>query len=267
MTKSLANAVCDRWPDEATLPISTASIFELFAEAARVVTRLPRAQPYGAHTLLDDPHAAGLALGEYCETTGDRANALAMYEAIINNEPGHEIACTRLEAIYRALDRWVDVARIALHRMECAHSLNEQLQLLWQVAAIYESKLRDRSSALIVMEAAFSRDVGDDYTARELVRLAKVMNRWPDVLAQHREQAFELERTRRGEAVALWRRIASWYEDLGLSRPAADAHEQVARLAEEAPDSFDVASTLPAKKLLARALPLPAFETGGGKAP
>ena len=202
-----------------------------------------------ATTLVDDPKVvASLVRAEHAFSRGDTCAAINILNKLLEQEQGIVPACIRLDEIYRARGQWTDVARIGLVRAEHTPILEEQLRLLGEVARVYECELRDPATALVVIEAAFIRDIANAHTARALARLATIFRDWPSMLSQYHEQAAELESSRKDDAAKLWNQIAAWYADLGEVEQADYARSRKTRLDQlrVSDDALDVAVTLQA---------------------
>jgi DnaJ-domain-containing protein 1 len=63
---------------------------------------------------------------------------------------------------------------------------------LQQVARIYEDNMNDRDSAFVILQAAFREDYSVDSTARELERLASIINKWGDLLGEYTQSVTQI---------------------------------------------------------------------------
>ncbi len=140
----------------------------------------------------------------------DLARAAEIYERVRRADSSNPIACERLEAIYRRQDRWAELVDLLLERSEAITDLDQQIQILHEVANVYELELGDQESAFYVLQAALNRDHANEQTACELERLATVTECWSELLEQYSKRAGELEREDRGAAADLWVKIARW---------------------------------------------------------
>ncbi len=162
---------------------------------------------------------------------GNRDRAAELFERVRAAEPGHGIASERLAAIYRDQREWATLVEILLERSEAIEEVAQQIELLHEVAQVYERELDDAESAFYVLQAAFNRDHRHDQTARELERLAAATNLWQELLDEHTKRVAELEREDRRAAADLWVKIAGWYRDqLAHREYALHAMQQALRL-------------------------------------
>ncbi|HEY1558527.1 MAG TPA: tetratricopeptide repeat protein [Kofleriaceae bacterium] len=71
---------------------------------------------------------------------------------------------------------WTALVETLLEQSELLEDVDAQVQVLHEVARIYEHELGERESAFYVMQAAFGRDHADPHTGHELARLAAATN-------------------------------------------------------------------------------------------
>ena len=147
------------------------------------------------------------------EKVEDLTRAAQLYERVRSSDPTNMTASERLEAIYRLQYKWTELVEILLERSELVTDVEQQIQMLNQVAKIYETEIGDQESAFYVLQAAFKRDYSHDQTATELERLATATNRWQELLDEYTNRVNELEREDRGAAADLWVKIGRWYSD------------------------------------------------------
>ncbi|HEY1546829.1 MAG TPA: tetratricopeptide repeat protein, partial [Kofleriaceae bacterium] len=147
------------------------------------------------------------------EKVEDLTRAAQVYERVRASDPTNSVASDRLEAIYRQQYKWTELVEILLERSEIVPDVEQQIQMLNQVAKIYETEIGDQESAFYVLQAAFKRDYSHDQTARELERLATATNRWQELLDEYTNRVNELEREDRGAAADLWVKVGFWYSE------------------------------------------------------
>lgn len=147
------------------------------------------------------------------EKVEDLNRAAQVYERVRGSDPANAIASDRLEAIYRQQYKWAELVEILLERSENVSDVEQQIQLLNQVAKIYETEIGDQESAFYVLQAAFKRDYSHDQTAHELERLATATNRWQELLDEYTNRVNELEADDRSAAADLWVKIGRWYSE------------------------------------------------------
>ncbi len=129
------------------------------------------------------------------------------------DDPRNDAAAERLAAIYKQRGQWAELVEILLERSESIADVAQQIELLHDVARIYERELRDQESAYYVLQAAFDRDCTHERSARELERLAAATQHWQELVDETGKRASELEREDPVAAADLWVRIGRWYSD------------------------------------------------------
>ena len=165
------------------------------------------------------------------EKLDDLTRAAEIYERVRSADPGDPIASARLEAIYARRGQWAELVELMLERSEVVTGAGQQVQILGQVAAIYERELGDLDAAFVVLQAAFNRDYAHEETARELERLATATSRWQELLDEYTSRVNELEREDRAAAADLWVKIGRWYgEHLAHLDYATHSVQQALRL-------------------------------------
>ena len=147
------------------------------------------------------------------EKVEDLTRAAQIYERVRASDSANQVASERLEAIYRQQYKWTELVEILLERSEIVPDVEAQIQMLNQVAKIYETEIGDQESAFYVLQAAFKRDYSHDQTANELERLATATNRWQELLDEYTNRVNELEREDRSAAADLWVKIGRWYSE------------------------------------------------------
>jgi tetratricopeptide (TPR) repeat protein len=158
------------------------------------------------------------------EQLTDLARAAAIYERLWRADPADAIAGERLEAAYRQEGRWSDLVEVLLERSEAAPDAESQIEILHDIAAIYEHELGDQNSAFFVQQAAFDRDPTHEPTARELERLARATSQWQELRDALQRQA-DLEQTPEDKS-AVYLRLAEATEHGGDLDGARRAYEQ-----------------------------------------
>jgi tetratricopeptide (TPR) repeat protein len=167
--------------------------------------------------MLDDPQARvdtllqAAAIWE--EKVENLEEAAAIYARVHEADQTNERASERLEAIYRARHDWVPLTEILLARAELCEESREKIDILGQVAKIYEEELNDPESAFVVLQAAFREDYAHERTARELERLAESTHKWEELLTEYTQLVQSLEGSQPGSAADLWVKIGRWYGD------------------------------------------------------
>ncbi|HSN28719.1 MAG TPA: tetratricopeptide repeat protein, partial [Kofleriaceae bacterium] len=179
----------------------------------------------------DQRRAALLEAATAWDDLGNRDRAAELFERVRAADPRNSIASERLASIYREQREWPTLVEILLERSEAVDDVARQIELLHEVAAVYERELDDPESAFYVLQAAFNRDHRHEHTSREIERLAAATNLWQELVDEHTRRAGELEHDDRGDAADLWARIGRWYQERIAHREhALHAMEQALRL-------------------------------------
>lgn len=147
------------------------------------------------------------------EKVGDKAHAAQVYERVRIDNPGNPIASAQLETIYREQYNWERLTEVLLERVEHTPDAEGRIQLLQQVARIYEEEMGDQESAFVVLQAAFKEDYSHESTAKELERLATAAGKWQELLADYTQVVAQLEHEDPQKAADLWVKMARWYGD------------------------------------------------------
>ena len=119
------------------------------------------------------------------EQLADLTRAAEIYVRLLRVDASDEVASARLEAIYRQQGEWTELVELLLERSESSTGV----QILHEIAAIYEHELGEQESAFYVLQAAFNRDATHETTARELERLARATGHWQELLEALQRQA------------------------------------------------------------------------------
>ncbi|MBV8757521.1 MAG: tetratricopeptide repeat protein, partial [Deltaproteobacteria bacterium] len=161
----------------------------------------------------------------------NRERAAELYERLRAADPSNLVVAERLCAIYRHQREWATLVEVLLERSELVEGVPQQIELLHEVAAVYERELGDAESAFYVVQAAFNRDHRHAHTVRELQRLAAEASLWQELLDEHTKHIGELEREDPRAAADLWVKIGRWYVDeLSQREYALHSMQQALRL-------------------------------------
>ena len=118
------------------------------------------------------------------DKVGDAESAARVYEQVFELDAGNRDAFIQLEAIYREGWHWEKLIELLLARVDHADE-EETVELLQQVAKIYEEQLDMADQAFVVLQAAFKQDYTNDQTAKEFERLASRTNKWNELLTEY----------------------------------------------------------------------------------
>ncbi|MFH0899347.1 MAG: tetratricopeptide repeat protein, partial [Pseudomonadota bacterium] len=143
----------------------------------------------------------------------DRVRAAEVYERVRSRRPAQSVASAQLECIYREQGSWEKLTEVLLERRDHAETSTERIQLLMQVAKVYEEELGDAESAFIVLQAAFRENYSYEPVARNIERLATATGKWEELLADYSQVVAGLEAEEPAKAADLWVKIGQWYGD------------------------------------------------------
>ncbi|HEY1817062.1 MAG TPA: tetratricopeptide repeat protein [Kofleriaceae bacterium] len=145
------------------------------------------------------------------ERLADFSRAAEIYDRVYRADPSDQVAAERLEAIRRQEGKWAELVEMMLERSETCAEVAQQIEILCDVATIYEHELRDQESAFYVLQAAWGRDHARLQIVGELERLATSAKLWPELLEEYSKRAGELEHEDRNAAADLWLKIGRSY--------------------------------------------------------
>jgi Tfp pilus assembly protein PilF len=163
-------------------------------------------------------------------TQGRPQEAEAQYRRVLGMRPDDEIARARLENLYRAEGRWVELAASLEERTDprlgTAAPEAERPALLRELAAIYTENLSRPHDAIDALERLRHLAPGTVDVLRDLGDLYARVGRWSKVIEVHGRICDIADGT--PEARESLRRIAHIYEDeLELPERAMDAYAQL----------------------------------------
>ena len=167
--------------------------------------------------VLADPQARIVTLIQAAamweDKVGNIPEAARVYDRVRQLEPGNATASAQLETLYTHEHVWDKLTEVLLERVDHTENVADRIQLLQQVARIYEQQMGDKESAFVVLQAAFKEDYANESTSKELERLATLANKWEDLLADYSHVVANLEHEDTAKAADLWVKIARWYGD------------------------------------------------------
>jgi tetratricopeptide (TPR) repeat protein len=146
----------------------------------------------------------------WADKIGDGGSAAEVYERVLQLDPGNQTASIELEQLYRQRKSWVKLVDLLLARTEFVPDPPSRIQLLTQVAEIYEQQLGDRDSAFVTLQAAFREDYSNDHVAKELERLATAADKWNELIGEYTQVVQGIGEPK--VAADLWVKIARWYD-------------------------------------------------------
>ncbi|MEM9069478.1 MAG: tetratricopeptide repeat protein [Myxococcota bacterium] len=138
------------------------------------------------------------------------------YQRILEVEPMHDFAFSKLDELHRGAGRWEELIDMYVGRVETTEDLAESVQLLGKVAKVYEDELDDKEQAFEALQVAWSLDYADKPTFEELTRVTRLTSKWNELLTAANEALQEAED--QDTKVTLCLQCAKWYGQ-ELDRP------------------------------------------------
>jgi len=178
----------------------------LWAESVQLLEARAAAQ--------EEPHEKAESLMQaahlWSERLEDSASAAAVYERLLEIDPGNLPASNELETLYRQQENWEPLIGLLFSRVEILDEARARQDCLVAAAQIFESKLGNPDQAFDVLETAFQLDFSNDHVAEELERLAREAGKWNDLITSW-EGVAQAEEDK-SIAADLWVKIARWYD-------------------------------------------------------
>ena len=134
-----------------------------------------------------------MELADLYEQSGKRYEAIATLEALVNREPEHAAAITRLERLYEAAGQWSKVIESLNRRIDVVEAGDssakhpESRRLRLRVASLYENELQLPERALDAYRA-LDRGLYDPQVDDAAERLMHKLGRWEELAALHARQ-------------------------------------------------------------------------------
>lgn len=143
---------------------------------AEMYTELAAAYWREADTSLDEARQlevlqrlAELALG----ILGDADQAIGAYRRILEAQPEHEAARSRLERVYAQRERWDDLIELLRDRLNRTEAAHEREIVLLHIAELQETKLGSVDAALDTIESLLAEQPANAGAVAALERLAE----------------------------------------------------------------------------------------------
>lgn len=111
---------------------------------------------------------AELALG----ILGDADQAVRAYRRVLEAQPAHELARSRLEGVYAQLERWQDLIDLLRDRLERTEAPGEREAVLLGIAELQEVRLGSPDAAIDTVESLLAEQPGNPGAVAALERLA-----------------------------------------------------------------------------------------------
>lgn len=107
----------------------------------------------------------------YSDRLEDAENALRNYQRVLDYDPNNQEAVDALELLYRQTEQWRDLVDILRMRVELSEDLDEQKEILFEVADLWEQQLQDMAEAIQVLQDILKLDENDLQAIRRLASL------------------------------------------------------------------------------------------------
>jgi tetratricopeptide (TPR) repeat protein len=143
------------------------------------------------------------------ERLQDKVQATGAYQEILEIDGTHLGSSEALENIYRETEEFGSLAELLINRAEILEDREAKVETLQAAAKVFEENLEDNDMAFATLQAAFNVDYANDYTARELERLATQAGKWNELLGEYNGLVPQIEDP--NERCELLVKIARWY--------------------------------------------------------
>ncbi len=163
------------------------------------------------HHRLGDPVRAVDIYRDILEVTPDHEPTLNALESMVSAGTEAVAAAGVLEPVYRQMGEWAKL--IAVHEVQIAHDEDpvRKVELLHQVAQLYEFQLDQARHAFDAYARALPFDNENEETLQSLERLAENLGLWNDVVGLYDH---EIAASQRGRARSAHRHGAALRDDL-----------------------------------------------------
>jgi tetratricopeptide (TPR) repeat protein len=174
----------------------------------------------------------------------DAERGIALFLALLDEDPRDAEAVERLGATYRALDRTRDLLRLRERQVAATDVLSERLALRLEAATLHQ-QLGDVDAAVAVLRESLTEQATHEATVEALAASLEGAGRWVELRTLLADQAERAEAEgNAARAAELWSRAASLAEDrLRDASAAAIFHARVVALEPRAA-SFDALARL-----------------------
>jgi tetratricopeptide (TPR) repeat protein len=153
------------------------------------------------------------ALGRlYEEQRQDLVKAVQAYQAAVQADPQDVDSLERLARVYRDAEDWTSCVNVLLRLAEVEPRPRAKVQVLLELAAIYEHAFGDLASAVLAHEKALEVEPGDTAAMLRLAELHERTGNWRALGEQADAFVRALPAEDRGRAVPLLLRVADAFE-------------------------------------------------------
>ncbi|MEE9386943.1 MAG: hypothetical protein V3V08_26290 [Nannocystaceae bacterium] len=202
----------------------------------------------------DDALDARMALARLAEDKlGDRREAIADWNAVIEHHGDVQPALAALSRLYERESRWLELSEVLHRRIAAVDDAEESVTLLSSLAVVYADRVQDRGNAIRAWREVLLRVPKHDKATRALRDAYVDLSRWDDLSELYLDQdeaeklvdVFQRAADRvQGveERVRLYRRVATLCrERIGQPERAVKALERTLAIA---PTNYAVAREL-----------------------
>jgi golgin subfamily B member 1 len=109
--------------------------------------------------------------------------AIERNQAILDISPKHEEAVSALERLYIATGRFAQLLAIYDKKLELAKSKQEQLDIRFKLAGLYEDEIRQPDKAIEIYQAILKQDAGQLPALHALDRIYTGLGKWKELAA------------------------------------------------------------------------------------
>jgi tetratricopeptide (TPR) repeat protein len=142
---------------------------------------------------------------------GNLDRAIVALNQVLELDPLHPFAFERLELLHREGKRFEDLVALYLTRVEAANEIQQRVQLLRNVARVYERDLDDKGQAFDALLIAWTQDFTNEDSAREVERMAGLTQRWNELLTTANQSLSETDPADTIVRNAICLQCARWY--------------------------------------------------------
>jgi tetratricopeptide (TPR) repeat protein len=163
---------------------------------------------------LDTP---SLGLGEKAQLARAWAQEdpeqIERWQRVLELDPKHEEARTRLEALYRRAEMWKELIALLKERLPLVEDKPGRIAVWLDIDRIFEEQLGDSAGAYAALCNAYREDPDDEMIESELLRRANNPDRWHDAARELQRVAERMEAENPRAAVDRWVKISRIYDE------------------------------------------------------
>ena len=198
---------------------------------------------------------------------GEVAAAVDTYQRVLQLRAEDPVAREALERLVRRPDQELQVAQIleplykgdaernpdalpkliGIHEILAKHALDpaRRIELLLEIGRLHELGGDDTSAAFDAYARALRVDASNPETQGRIDRLARILDRWSDLVATYESLANETSPSEEDQAIALWTKAARlWVDELRDDERAVAAYRNVLAIQPRHLDAITALETL-----------------------